>query len=419
MLHIINKYNIGKVWAGHKVNFDFTFASSRLIAAYYDENRELVLASINLISNDITHYKLPVKTGWDSHNYIELAVDDEGILHLAADMHATPLIYFRSDKPYDISSMQRIDFMTGLDEDKCTYPVFMKGNDKDFIFHYRSGSSGNGSEIYNVYDYDAKTWKRLFNTPLTDGEGVRNAYFSGPVKGPDGYFHLVWMWRDKPDCETNHDISYMRSPDLIHWEKADGSPVSLPVHYDDKGLIFDHTPLCFSGLINMNNAIGFDEYGQVVISYHKYDESGFSQIYNARLKKGCWQIHKTSNWKSRWNFSQSGSIVCNVYASPMHVGKDGILTQKFYNFHEGSGKWFLDKDLNIIKTQECPFYELSPDILSVRGEYPGLRTRLLEKFGDYGMRYVMRWETLDAYQDRERPQPWPDASDLDIYEIKN
>ncbi len=47
----------------------------------------------------------------------------------------------------------------------------------------------------------------------------------GPVRGPDGLFHVVWVWRDTPDRATNHHLSYARSRDLQRWE-------TLPAHHD-------------------------------------------------------------------------------------------------------------------------------------------------------------------------------------------
>jgi alpha-L-rhamnosidase len=63
----------------------------------------------------------------------------------------------------------------------------------------------------------------LFDGPLLDGEGERSAYSSGPQRGPDGRFHLLWMWRETPDAMTNHTLSYARSRDLIHWETSSGN----------------------------------------------------------------------------------------------------------------------------------------------------------------------------------------------------
>jgi hypothetical protein len=37
------------------------------------------------------------------------------------------------------------------------------------------------------------------------------------------------VWRDTPACETCHDISYIRSRDMVHWENAAGKPLALPI----------------------------------------------------------------------------------------------------------------------------------------------------------------------------------------------
>ena len=80
-----------------------------------------------------------------------------------------------------------------------------------------------------IYDVENGRWSRFVDAPYFEGEGKRNAYPRGPSRGPDGYFHFVWVWRDTPDCATNHDVSYARSADLVHWEAADGTPLALPM----------------------------------------------------------------------------------------------------------------------------------------------------------------------------------------------
>ena len=162
--------------------------------------------------------RLSSEIGWDSHNSLTMAIDDDGHIHLCGNMHVDPLIYFRTTRPLDVTSLERIDFMVGKNEDRCTYPVFMRGPNNELIFRFRDGKSGNGVDFYNVYDVQTKTWRRIHNTPLLDGLDRMNAYARMPEKGPDGNYHMVWIWRDTPDCATNHSISYARSPDLISWE---------------------------------------------------------------------------------------------------------------------------------------------------------------------------------------------------------
>lgn len=63
-------------------------------------------------------------TGFDSHNYLTMAVDSENYLHLSGNMHVDPLIYFRSHIPLDINSLECIPAMTGERESRATYPLF-------------------------------------------------------------------------------------------------------------------------------------------------------------------------------------------------------------------------------------------------------------------------------------------------------
>jgi hypothetical protein len=68
--------------------------------------------------------KLDSKVGWDSHNGITMAIDGNGDLHISGNMHCVPLIYFRTETPGDITTLQRLP-MTGTDEQRCTYPHFL------------------------------------------------------------------------------------------------------------------------------------------------------------------------------------------------------------------------------------------------------------------------------------------------------
>ncbi|MBT9432903.1 BNR repeat-containing protein [Candidatus Sodalis endolongispinus] len=168
-------------------------------------------------------------TDYDSHNYLTMAIDDEGLIHLSGNMHADPLIYYRSAKPLDIASLRPVRSMVGEREERTTYPLFFKYEKGLLLFRYRyrDGCSGNGDDIYNCWDSKTQTWRRLLDTPLLNGEGERNGYARPPVPGPDGYWHMIWMWRETPDCETNNNLSYARSQDLLHWETSSGETLDL------------------------------------------------------------------------------------------------------------------------------------------------------------------------------------------------
>jgi hypothetical protein len=268
----VDSLDIAPVWSGHPVGFALLTHAPFQFAAFYDDQRRLTVAQRRLDERKWTFSKLPDTTGWDSHNFIALAADGDGYLHLSGDMHVMPLKYFRTTKPWDVSTFEREQKMVGLNEQSATYPRFFRGASNEFLFTYRDGGSGNGNQIFNIYDLKTKRWRRLLDGPVTDGEGERNAYFDGPVKGPDGWFHLAWVWRESPDAASNHDLSYARSKDLIHWETGGDKPLKLPITLKTSDIVDPVREK--GGIINNNTKIGFDNQGRVTISYHKYDAAG-------------------------------------------------------------------------------------------------------------------------------------------------
>jgi hypothetical protein len=198
-------------------------------------------------------------------------------------MHVHPITYFRSTKPHDISTLVQIMEMIGSEEKQCTYPNFMLTREGELIFHYRDGGSGRGNEIYNIYSTETKTWKRLLDTPLTDGEGQMNAYQTQPRLLADDWYHVYYVWRDTPDCETNHDLSYIKSPDLRNWYNAFGEPIKMPATIHDKSIIVDPIPPG-GGIINLAARLCLDENLKPLFVYHKYDIAGNLQLYVARIR---------------------------------------------------------------------------------------------------------------------------------------
>jgi hypothetical protein len=400
--------DIAPVWSGHPVSFDLLNSGKRQFVAFYDAERRMTVGARDLGSSAWQFVNLPSQVGWDSHNSLVLAADREGHLHLAGNMHVVPLVYFRSEKPWDIESFVRRP-MTGERENRVTYPQFIQAADGRLTFTYRDGSSGNGSQIWNVYDEPSRAWRRLLDQPLTDGQGRMNAYFVGPKRGPDGWFHLVGVWRDTPDCSTNHDLSYARSRDLVQWETAAGKPLALPLRVDNIDIIDAVPPR--GGMINGNTKLGWDSQSRPVITYHKFDAAGNTQLHNARLENGTWKIYQTTQWDYRWYFQGGGSINFEITFQPVLPVKGGLRLDYSHAKH-GAGSFLLDTEtLKVIGTLNSA----SPwpvARLKVESAFPGMEVRT-EEFG----KYLLRWETLPRHRDRPRDPPYPEPSMLRLYEL--
>jgi hypothetical protein len=422
---------IDRVWSGHPVSFALLTEGGHQFIAYYDAERRLTVvgrqtgeatwARVQPPGAPSAHGRDSNVTGWDSHNYLRFVLDRDGRLHLSGNMHVDPLVYYRTRTPLDVTTLERIDRMTGERERHCTYPVFFKNAAGDLFFRYRDGSSGNGSDLYNIYDPAAQAWRRLLGTPLLDGQGERNAYALDPVLGPDGWFHLVWMWRDTPDCATNHTLSYARSRDFIHWENSRGEPLALPVTLATGEVIDAAKP--GEGLINMTFNLGFDAQQRPVVVYHRYDAAHHSQAYVARPVGAAldaaraaprWDVRPLSDWNFTWAFSGGGSIAAEVTLGAPQLTADGNLRVDFTTLAAGAGRWTVDP-VTLARTATLPPAEPVLPAELLRAATPGMEVQTVVARAN-GRRWVLRWETLPRNRDLPR-EAAPPPTELRLYEL--
>lgn len=426
---IFHRLEIDHVWAGHPVGFCLLTQGNRQYIAYYNANRNMVVGQRNLSDEAFRLHIMPATSrethggtstvlNWDSHNSVTLAVDRDGYIHLAGNMHVHPLTYFRSTKPNDISTLEQIMEMIGSEEKQCTYPNFMLTREGELIFHYRDGGSGRGNEIYNIYSTETKNWQRLLDTPLTDGEGLMNAYQTQPRLLADNWYHVYWVWRDTPDCETNHDLSYIKSPDLKNWYNAFGEPIKMPATIRDKSIIVDPIP-SGGGIINLAAQLCLDENIKPQFVYHKYDEAGNLQFYVTWIEGQQWVNKKITNWDYRWEFKGRGSINFEVRVRNFNRRPDGKYEVGYWHIKYGSGTILLNENLDNIGEVLKP--EPLANVFELEGDFPGLAVRTSGDIGkspDKNFRYMLKWETLPANRDRPWPEPWPAPSKLYLYKIK-
>ena len=189
----------------------------------------------------------------DTHNVISMAIDGDGVLHMAWGVHGHSLRYAKSnapvlgDDPIGMTSLGR-NGMTGA-ESSVTYPMFQTMSDGNVLFFFRAGGSGNGDWYLNHYDTATGDWSPLH----ANANGSRRPFFQGrghnPTNcfypdrftlGPDDVLHVSGVFRYNASSptghsgyQTNHRYVYLRSPDGgVSWERSDGGPISLPVVND-------------------------------------------------------------------------------------------------------------------------------------------------------------------------------------------
>ena len=226
--------SVGKGYSRTSVN-TAVFRNNSLVThggeqyiSYYDGDGYLTLGKRKLNEEawqlHRTQYRGNVK---DGHNVISMMLDGDGYLHVAFDHHGHRLNYCHSVAPGSLELGEKLP-MTGIDEDKVTYPEFYTLKGGDLLFVYRSGRSGRGNLVMNRYSVATRKWERVQDV-LIDGENARNAYWQLYVD-ERGTIHLSWVWRESWLVETNHDLCYARSVDNGKtWQKSTGEPYSLPI----------------------------------------------------------------------------------------------------------------------------------------------------------------------------------------------
>jgi hypothetical protein len=425
------------VWSGHPVGFSFLTLKDLQIIAYYNQSRQVTLAARNINSLSWTRVSLNSTVGWDSHNSLTMTVDSQGYLHVSGNMHKVSMNYWRSAQPVTTASQFVTGFMQKLsvlvnsaNESQATYPSFIVGPKEEFIFSYRNHTGSSSGKWYLLkYDAVAKTFSQATGAnPPFSWTGNYSVYPAFTVHG--GSVHCLWVWRATGGADQNYRLSYMRSSDLVNWKDAFGRVVTLPVTPSVSLTTIDDVPVQ-GGLLNGQPKLSFDRDGGPLVAYHKYDASGYSQVYAARPvpTNFTWKIVKlTSNTTWTWEFSGGGSLppggsVGNSFGADDPV--DGLSTVSVTMTDPNgvsitNAPYLLDettltkvivtypntKTYNSANTPASASGFIDPTTLENTYTHNGQSmfiSRLRSLGLPYaGLHYYLRWETLPANRDLPR-----------------
>jgi len=433
---VVRQWDVDRSWPVHPT------ASPELVTtpqaqylAYYNAERRLTLAWRRLDEPTWRIRHFPVVTRWatGAHAQIGLAVDRQGIIHLVPyrrDLSEAPAappntIYFRSTRPHDPESMAATH-MISPDEPNPHYPYFFANQDGDLFFLFRDGGSGRGNNHIHRHNLETGTWNPL--AMLHDGHGRMSSY-GGPRPGPDGLWHCLWMWRDTPDADTNHTLSYMVSADLVSWKSACGTDLQLPVRHGMERVVIEPAAPG-EGLLNPHQWLGFDGKNRPVASYHRYAPCGNSAIYIARFEDGGWKRFAAHVWDFRWQFGGRGAISVELGAGPVQPIGENRLAIDVWSRKSGRQRVILD-ETTLQPLADDPGASTAVTSPAWRGvhkkpeiDFPARPMQVRWKAGsgtgtDPTLHYEVRWETGPTnVGDKPVPKPWPDAAPVRVFEIR-
>ncbi|HMP10021.1 BNR-4 repeat-containing protein [Hydrogenophaga sp.] len=281
---------LGDAWSGNTVN-TVLFRHHGLLTwkgfqftAFYADETTLRFVSRRLSDNDLKTYDLKGDFNLrDAHNSISMGVDNKGFLHVCFDHHASKLRYRRSLQPLSVESWTDDLPMTGLHEDKVTYPTFILPRaGYALTMLYRDGTHNRGSARLKYYDETNQVWRDK-GTPILSGVDQKpwtsNAYWNHPAIGTDGSLHLSFVWRTgligEDQLVNNINVGYAWSPDNgHHWYSLQGQPYQVPITPVTAETIWPTPPGC--NLINQCS-MALDRYNMPHIAFYGNDAEGIPQ----------------------------------------------------------------------------------------------------------------------------------------------
>lgn len=297
-------------WASNSVNAVIfrknslvTFKGTQYIA-FYSQDKFVMLGKRKSGSGNWQIVKTPYRgNAADAHNTISIMMDGDGYLHLAWDHHNNPLNYCKSIKPGSLELTKRLS-MTGINEQKVSYPEFYKLANGNLLFFYRDGGSGNGNLVINQYNKSSKKWVQVQHN-LVDGEGQRNAYWQS-CTGNDGTIYISWVWRESPDVASNHDLCYACSHDGGKtWEKSTGEKYQLPITAATAEYICNIPQN--SELINQTSMVADNKGHPFIATYWRDAGDSVPQYHIVYKTESEWQIRNTRFRKTPFSLSGMGT----------------------------------------------------------------------------------------------------------------
>lgn len=396
----VSTTQVGTTWAGQPVGQGILAAGNTQYVAYYDATRRLVVKSRVGAGAWVTKV-LDTSVGWDSHNYVTMELDSEGNLHVAGNMHVSNLNYYITSSPGNVASLARVPTLANSKlETAVTYPQFLKSASGELFFKFRYGGSGNGSDYVYRFVTAIRSWQIVSSGALLDGQGQSSAYSRAPIAGPDGYFHMVWMWRDTTDVSTNHSLSYAKTRDFVHWQNAAGANLNLPLTQQSPTIVDPAT--VGSGLSNPIVRMGFDSAKRPVISYTRYDAARGNQLFLARADNlGTWYRAQITHWNGVFPISGTGSIHFPFSVGAAEPAAKSTLQLSYSCFGQGRTIVLDESSLGVKSDTPSVSPLVGKPVLPVLRNDPQLVTNTASVKAGKSL-YILRWRSMPLNNDKPR-----------------
>ncbi len=208
-------------------------ASGNAYAVFVDSNMKNTVAKVTPGGVVTTQIIDTTDNDPDGHNTPSIAIDGDGFLHVAYNMHGSkfrPGMNMRKSPTANSVAGVWTDENDKTDEDDplfgtFTYPAMSTAPNGDVYLAIRNGTTGDPRPA-NLFHYDtsAGAWNDRGDFAQESGY---TAYLPAPYVASDGKVHLVWHWAEGGPKGIRHLGSYaVYDPIADTFSKADGTPYS-------------------------------------------------------------------------------------------------------------------------------------------------------------------------------------------------
>ncbi len=362
-----SQINLGQAWAANTVNtvvfrhHAILTSGRQQFTAFYVDEQTLRMVQRDLDTEHITTHDIAGQYNLrDAHNSISLGLDRDGHLHICYDHHATQLRYRRSTKSHSISAWSVELPMTGVHEERVTYPTFiLPHHGYPLTLLYRDGTHNKGSARLKTFDEDTQTWADHLSAILSGSEQkpwTSNAYWNHPAVGKDGTLHLSFVWRiegmGEEDMVNNVNIGYAASPDNgLTWHTTHGHPYKLPITQVNAETIWPVAP--GSNLINQCS-MAVDSANRPHIAFYANDAAGIPQYQHVWFDGKTWQQHCTSQRTAAFDLAGGGTLQIPISRPVLLLDK----ADNAYIIYRGD----LSQNHLVATVLKAPAYSYQPNL---------------------------------------------------------
>ena len=300
-------------------------ASGNAYAVFVDSNRKNTVAKVTPGGVVTTQIIDTANNNLDlGHNTPSIAIDGDGFLHVAYNMHNHNMRLRKSPAAYSVSGTWVDEGGTGSPwgaGGRFTYPAMSTAPNGDVYMSIRNRESGGPVQLFH-YDNTAESWSSI--AKFADEDGY-TAYLPAPYVDESGKVHLSWHWQQGgPGAERQRGSYAVYDPIDDSFSKADGTAYIIPITTTTADL-YQPSEAAWGVKQIADHSLTVNALGQPIIAYNFYREGDVDQ-----------RVLRLSRWDgSAWQRTDlEGPVTGTTLGDPVIVNRNGTL-HIYYNDADG------------------------------------------------------------------------------------